>query len=206
MIVIDYVYSLRPIRVSDRGIAAQYLLAFAYTYFPLSLGYWSSAANYSFPWLLSFGIFSSFIARLLLKDFRDVRGDRQYGKKTFLLRHGPKITTLTSAGYWFLSIIFIGLYTSFAYGIIVPLVVGFIQVCLLLSVLYQVKGVARKQNSIIFISKAVNALIMALLAFLLLRNHLTISATELVVIPAIVGISLLTHNWLRYRAYHTRLA
>src|SRR5205814_1467372 len=40
------------------------------------------------------------IVRILLKDFRDVKGDRLYGKRTFVIRHGRRWTCAVSAACW----------------------------------------------------------------------------------------------------------
>lgn len=37
--------------------------------------------------LLLAGLYAGFIGRIVLKDFRDVRGDALFGKRTFLVRH-----------------------------------------------------------------------------------------------------------------------
>jgi 4-hydroxybenzoate polyprenyltransferase len=41
-----------------------------------------------------------FIGRIVLKDFRDVRGDVLFGKRTFLVRHGRVPTCRLSAVTW----------------------------------------------------------------------------------------------------------
>jgi 1,4-dihydroxy-2-naphthoate octaprenyltransferase len=43
------------------------------------------------------GLYVTLIGRILLKDFRDVRGDALYGKRTFLVRHGRRWTCAFSA-------------------------------------------------------------------------------------------------------------
>ena len=43
------------------------------------------------------GLYVAIIGRLLLKDFRDVRGDTLLGKRTFLVRYGRRVTCRTSA-------------------------------------------------------------------------------------------------------------
>lgn len=43
-------------------------------------------------------LYLGFIGRILLKDFRDVRGDALFGKRTFLVRHGRRATCAVSAG------------------------------------------------------------------------------------------------------------
>jgi hypothetical protein len=50
--------------------------------------------------LLGAGLYLGFIGRILLKDFRDVRGDSLFGKRTFLVRHGRRWTCAFSAACW----------------------------------------------------------------------------------------------------------
>jgi hypothetical protein len=50
--------------------------------------------------LLLLGLYSGFIGRIVLKDFRDVRGDALFGKRTFLVRHGREATCAVSAVCW----------------------------------------------------------------------------------------------------------
>lgn len=198
LLTIDYVYSLRPLRISDRGIFAQYSLAGAYVYFPLTLGYWSSPMANTYPWVLSIGLYCAFVARLLLKDYRDVRGDSKHGKMTFLLRHGTTTTIYTSIGFWVLSIGLVNSSVSFAYGVVIPSLAGLLQGYLFLKVLGKTKDTIKQQNSITFIAKTANALIMTLLAYLLTRNQSFLSGNELFIIPLTTGAILLSYNWFRY--------
>jgi hypothetical protein len=46
------------------------------------------------------GLYVGFVGRILLKDFRDVRGDALFGKRTFLVRHGRRWTCGFSAACW----------------------------------------------------------------------------------------------------------
>jgi 4-hydroxybenzoate polyprenyltransferase len=43
------------------------------------------------------GLYVGFIGRIILKDFRDVIGDRLFGKRTWLVRHGRVATCRVSA-------------------------------------------------------------------------------------------------------------
>jgi hypothetical protein len=49
---------------------------------------------------LAGGLYLGFIGRILLKDFRDVRGDALFGKRTFLIRHGRRVTCTVSACFF----------------------------------------------------------------------------------------------------------
>ena len=48
--------------------------------------------------MLLAGLYVGFIGRILLKDFRDVRGDALFGKRTFLVRHGLVLHLPTQRG------------------------------------------------------------------------------------------------------------
>lgn len=94
-------YSLRPIRIADRGVVASLLLPAGYVAVPYLVGLFSvdGSVSASDALLLS-GLYIGFIGRILLKDFRDVRGDALFGKRTFLVRHGRRRTCQISALCW----------------------------------------------------------------------------------------------------------
>jgi hypothetical protein len=45
-------------------------------------------------------LYVGFIGRIVLKDFRDVVGDQMFGKRTFLVRHGRRVTCAVSGACW----------------------------------------------------------------------------------------------------------
>jgi len=94
-------YSLRPVRLSDRGLLTALLLPLGYTALPFLIGALSAGGGLT-PRASAIlaAIYVAFIGRGLLKDFRDVRGDAAHGKRTFLLRHGRRATCALSAGCW----------------------------------------------------------------------------------------------------------
>jgi hypothetical protein len=94
-------YSLRPVRIADRGAFASLLLPACYVAVPYLLGVFAvrpvlTAADLE----LLAALYVGFIGRILLKDFRDVVGDRLFGKRTFLVRHGRRATCMTSGAFW----------------------------------------------------------------------------------------------------------
>ena len=94
-------YSLPPIRLCQRGAVASLLLPLGYVALPFLVGALSVRPRITGPQLvLLVGLYITFIGRILLKDFRDVRGDAQFGKLTFLLRHGRSATCRASAACW----------------------------------------------------------------------------------------------------------
>jgi 4-hydroxybenzoate polyprenyltransferase len=94
-------YSLPPFRLSGRGTLTSALLPLGYVAVPYLVGAASAGATVHrlHPVLLA-GMYLGFMGRLALKDFRDEHGDRLYGKRTTLVRHGRERTCLFSAVLW----------------------------------------------------------------------------------------------------------
>ncbi|MGK4585424.1 UbiA family prenyltransferase [Kitasatospora sp. HPMI-4] len=94
-------YSLRPLRLADRGAVAALALPACYVALPYLLALTAArSAVHPRDLLMLLGLYTGFIGRILLKDFRDVRGDALFGKRTFLVRHGRRATCLFSACCW----------------------------------------------------------------------------------------------------------
>lgn len=94
-------YSRPPLRLCDRGALASLLLPSGYVAVPFLVGLFSvRPAISSRELVLLAGLYLTFSGRILLKDFRDVRGDEMFGKRTFLVRHGPTRTCVVSAACW----------------------------------------------------------------------------------------------------------
>lgn len=186
LLIIDYIYSLRPIRLSDRGIFSQLVLAAAYVYFPVTLGFLAAANNAPYPWLLSAGLYFGFVGRLFLKDFRDVRGDKRFGKLTFLIRHGAKTTCTASALAWSIAILLIVMAVHLSLGVILPLSLGLMIVLGLLTRLARVDQSQVQQKIIRVIARAANLSILTVLAYFLCLD-LGLTAMATVLIPALVG-------------------
>lgn len=91
-------YSLRPVRLADRGAVASMMLPACYVAVPFLTGLLADGHRITGDDLaLAGGLYVGFIGRILLKDFRDVRGDALFGKRTFLVRHGRRATCAVSA-------------------------------------------------------------------------------------------------------------
>jgi 4-hydroxybenzoate polyprenyltransferase len=94
-------YSLRPVRIADRGVVAPLALPACYVAVPFLIGALSVKSSLSLvQCVLLTGLYLAFIGRIVLKDFRDVRGDALFGKRTFLVRHGRKAAITFSAVFW----------------------------------------------------------------------------------------------------------
>jgi 4-hydroxybenzoate polyprenyltransferase len=195
LVIVDYIYSLKPFKLSYRPIASPVLLSAAYVYYSFSLGFFAVAATKPYPWMLSAGLLIGFAARLLLKDFRDAEGDKRYGKETFLLHYGIKTTCITSGILWVIAMFAAAWSVSFAVGVIAPLIVGVGGVIHMLSKLSQSNKINRQQNIISQIAKAANFSIVTLLTYLLCKDQPNLFDYELILIPALIGSSLLVFNW-----------
>jgi 4-hydroxybenzoate polyprenyltransferase len=100
-LILSCAYSLPPVRLADRGAFASLMLPACYVAVPFLLGVFAvRAALRPADLALLAGLYLAFIGRIVLKDFRDVRGDALFGKRTFLVRHGRPRTCLFSAGCW----------------------------------------------------------------------------------------------------------
>lgn len=91
-------YSHPRLRLSARGAVAGLTLPLGYVLVPFLLG----AAVAEAPVggrtaALAAALYVGFVARIVLKDFRDAAGDALYGKRTFLVRHGRRRTCQVSA-------------------------------------------------------------------------------------------------------------
>jgi 4-hydroxybenzoate polyprenyltransferase len=93
-------YSMRPVRIADRGVIASLVLPACYVAVPFLIGALSVQPSLGGRQLeLLGGLYLGFIGRIVLKDFRDVTGDALFGKRTFLVRHGRRPTLVFSAAF-----------------------------------------------------------------------------------------------------------
>ncbi len=94
-------YSIPPLQLSRRGFVAPLLLPFGFVAVPFLAGILAARPSIKMSDLgLLGGLYLGFIGRILLKDFRDVRGDALLGKRTFLVRRGRVWTCRLSAALW----------------------------------------------------------------------------------------------------------
>jgi 4-hydroxybenzoate polyprenyltransferase len=93
-------YSLPPFRISRRGVVAPLVLPALFVGLPFLLGVLAGRGVHTADFVLLAALYVGFIGRIVLKDFRDVVGDRLFGKRTFLVRHGRRPTCLLSGACW----------------------------------------------------------------------------------------------------------
>ncbi|MEY9875349.1 4-hydroxybenzoate polyprenyltransferase [Streptacidiphilus sp. MAP12-33] len=100
-LAVSAAYSLPPFRLASRGAVAAVILPACYVAVPYFVGRLAAHPGDGLGGpLLPAGLYVGFIGRILLKDFRDVRGDALFGKRTFLVRHGRVATCQFSALCW----------------------------------------------------------------------------------------------------------
>jgi 4-hydroxybenzoate polyprenyltransferase len=96
-LVLNVAYSVPPVRLCARALAAPLVLAFAYVALPYGMGLAAAALppdSFDVKVVACFAVL--FVGRMLLKDFRDRVGDAAFGKRTFLVAYGKRWTlTLT---------------------------------------------------------------------------------------------------------------
>lgn len=111
MILLSF-YSSKTFNIQARGIWGLILLSVCYGIIPILIGLGGSGVTESVikalviqPWL--------FIPILLAKDYKDLKGDKKFNKKTFLLRHGQRATyylALVVGLFLLISILFLVVY------------------------------------------------------------------------------------------------
>jgi 4-hydroxybenzoate polyprenyltransferase len=94
-------YSAEPIRLAKRGAVASLTLPLGYVAVPFALGELAAGGRFHpIDLVVLASLCVAFVGRLVLKDFRDVRGDALFGKRTFLVRHGRRRAVAVSAAAW----------------------------------------------------------------------------------------------------------
>jgi 4-hydroxybenzoate polyprenyltransferase len=96
-LAVSHAYSMRPARLSYRTSWAPMVLGCGYVIVPFFLGVVAGGRPAdSAPVVLLLGLYFLFVARIVLKDFRDRAGDARYGKPTLLLCRGKTATCAVS--------------------------------------------------------------------------------------------------------------
>ncbi len=192
VIFYNYTYSFRPFRITDRTILSPLTLAATYAYQPFTLGYASVGQPPAYPWLLATAIYFGFIARILLKDFRDVKGDARFGKRTFLIKYGAKITCAISGLFAATSFILICLAIHFSTGTVIALLTGNVTVLWLLAKLASAKRIEQQLRLIRAIAYIGNTAILTILAYYLTATH-TNEQFWIVCLPLVFGMMTLLY-------------
>lgn len=98
LLALNYVYSVKPFQVSRRGGLAPLLLPLGYVVLTFATGYGLSGWGYTIEaFIILVALYIHFLSRIILKDYRDVKGDKKFGKITYLIKHGNRKVCLISA-------------------------------------------------------------------------------------------------------------
>lgn len=97
-VFIGWLYNNPPIRLNFRPIGSIVTLALAYAMLPLVyglvIGGYNKTLYIAAVFIIAWGLQRASVS--ILKDYKDVVGDKKVGKSTFLLRYGKRKTALTS--------------------------------------------------------------------------------------------------------------
>lgn len=195
-LLLSTAYSLPPFRLASRGAIAALVLPAGYVTVPFLVGLLSVRATVRLDdALLLVGLYVGFIGRILLKDFRDVRGDALFGKRTFLVRRGRRATCIVSAIFWTAGgalVVATTPHPTVAY--IAGTSAGLVGVLILLRALAKEKSARRDEaliSGIAIIGRAVLVLLVAQLSmtdkhWLLLRANVALACIALVAAGAVM--------------------
>ncbi len=96
-LAIGVVYSVRPVALSYRTWLAPAVLSLGYVAVPYALGAEATGRSWTgADAALVAALLCLFLARIVLKDFRDRAGDALHGRPTLLLRFGKPVTCAVS--------------------------------------------------------------------------------------------------------------
>lgn len=192
-LLINYIYSLPPLKLSYRTHFAPLILSVAYVFIPYWLGAVIAHSKIAGQELfLIAGLLFLFFGRIILKDFRDRKGDALYGKPTFLLKYGKLSTCWVS----FVSIIcgniflFVGLPTKNPI-ILFTLELYLISVIFMLYKLSKVSEHDDEQTTIGIGAKMGNGLLLTILGFLVLLEYQAPAQTQILFVIVMTVIFLI---------------
>jgi len=196
-LVIGRAYSLRPLRLSYRPYWAPSTLAIAYVVVPYTLGFCSSGGGTSGrAAAVGGGLVALFLARIVLKDFRDREGDAIFGRRSLLLLHGKRITCAVSGSFMALGDGLLSLaFGGHAWPVLVLAQGFFATTGWMLWRLSKATTPTAEQVAIGTGAKMANGLLFSLLSWLLLSGHgatIGMRAAFLVLLAVLYGTSFVT--------------
>lgn len=95
LVLLCWLYNVPPVRLSHRPIASIIILGLFYSAVPMAYGALLAGASIRLAVGLAiiWGVLRA--STSIMKDYKDVAGDRLHHKKTFLLAYGKKVTAIT---------------------------------------------------------------------------------------------------------------
>jgi 4-hydroxybenzoate polyprenyltransferase len=173
-------YSLRPLRISERGVVAPLLLPLAYVAVPYLAGVFAVRASLTATdGLLLAGLYAGFVGRIVLKDFRDVKGDALFGKRTFLVRRGRRATCGFSAMFLVLGVATLPFVRDLTVALTLAYAVLVVATLVLLRALARSTSARRDATLIAAIAILGRGMLVTLYAhFAMLAAHWSVGATS----------------------------
>ena len=170
-LAVGIAYSLPPLRVSYRTWLAPLLLSVAYVPVPFALGAVAAGRDLGGAAGLVTALSLLFLARILLKDYRDRAGDERYGKPTLLLRFGSTVTCAASLAALAAANVLLAVALRPPPGLAVPLEALLVGVAVLLRRLHHARDSREEQNAIGLGARLGNGILLCLLAWLVLGGE-----------------------------------
>jgi len=169
-LAVSHAYSAGPLRLSYRIACAPALLGVAYVVVTYALGVVAAGGPLA-PVLgrRPVALYLLFLARIVLKDFRDREGDARYGKPTLLLRFGKTATCGVSLVALVAADVVLGVSFAVPFAIVAQLFVA--AIALMLVRLWRAEDPRAEQVAIGIGARIGNGLLLGALAWLLLAAH-----------------------------------
>jgi len=190
-LAVGIAYSLPPLRVSYRTWLAPLLLSVAYVPVPFALGVIASGREPG-PgdgWLAA-ALSALFLARIVLKDYRDLAGDARYGKPTLLLRFGSAATCAASLTALVAANVLLVVAVRPPLALAVTLEALLIAVAVLLARLHQARDSREEQIAIGLGARLGNGVLICLLAWLVLGGEGATDAARAAIVCGLAGLFL----------------
>jgi 4-hydroxybenzoate polyprenyltransferase len=188
-LLVNFAYSAPPIRLCSRALAAPVVLAFAYVVLPYGIGLAASGLSLSQLDVRVTACFVVlFVGRMLLKDFRDQRGDAAFGKRTFLLAYGKSTTLTLTLGCIVAGDLLLVTVAPVNLALILVLETYFAGIALQLYRLWFADDPIAERLAIALGARMGNAVVLTLLGFLLLRSGGATAAEQAVFVVTVATI------------------
>ena len=171
-LAVGIAYSLPPLRVSYRTWLAPLFLSVAYVPVPFALGVLASERQpgRGDTWLAA-ALSALFLARIVLKDYRDRAGDARYGKPTLLLRFGSTATCAASLAALVVANALLLAAVQPPLALAVPLEALLVGIAVLLLRLHRAHEAREEQIAIGLGARLGNGVLVCLLAWLVLGGE-----------------------------------
>lgn len=195
-LVLNYIYSLRPIQLSHRGYLAPLALPLGYVVIPYLLGSLNSGATLTSSLnLLLLGLYIAFVGRIILKDIRDIKGDKQFGKNTLVVMHGKAATCLVSAVFWLAGDIVLLKVIATDFWIIAAFEILFVLIFVCLYCLKHADAHNDEQVYIGLVAMAANGILVCLITLFLLPTNVVAARQVILLLSIMFSTSIIYGLW-----------